>query len=129
MGISSKDEAIDILSNYQKEIKKILKRFNKSKRLIWIHESDDSKYRQFIQEIKDYLLDIFGYNDYSREIQLIFNEGIANFTRSPSYSSVERIIEIIGAVITRIERNPNILIIGKKVGKRMEIRLYQTKLL
>ncbi len=110
------DEAIKILSEYNKELEGILSRFEKNHNGIYINNNDDPRYRQIVIEIRDFLNDILGQNSYSTQIISFFNEGISNFFGSPSYKSVENIRGLMASIITRIERNPEILANKSKVS-------------
>jgi hypothetical protein len=103
------DEAKRILGEYNKELKGILSRFKETRDSIYIDNNDDPRYRQIVTEIRDFIDDILGQNSYSTQIVSFFNEGISNFTGSPSYKSVENIHGLVASIITRIERNPQIL--------------------
>jgi hypothetical protein len=100
-----KDQFITILRGYKAKLQRILSRFQQYR----MQSDDDPLYRQKIQEVIDLLNDNLGRNDYSSRIVNFYNDGISNFTESPSYKSVENIIGVIGAVITRISRNPELL--------------------
>ena len=89
-------------------LERILSRFTHTSDAINIRPDDHHAYRQKIHELRDLLADV-GLIQYSNQIVGFFNEGNTNFFESPSYASVERIIAVIGTVITRVERNPGIL--------------------
>jgi len=105
----SPDEFLNTLTKYRDLLQDILSRFTKGRDSIHIDRQDDPIYRQTIQEIIDFIDDNLGQNQYSNRIADHFNDGIANFTQSPSYKSVENIIGVLGAVITRISRNPELI--------------------
>ncbi len=100
-----KNGFLSILTNYKTELEDILSRFQYHH----INQNDDPVYRQKVQEIIDLLTDNLVENPYSSRIASFFNEGISNFTGLPSYKSVENIIGVIGAIITRVSRKPGLL--------------------
>jgi hypothetical protein len=110
------DEAKKILGEYNKELKGILSRFKKTRDSIYIDGNDDPRYRQIVTEIRDFLDDILGQNSYSTQIVSFFNEGISLSPGLPSYKSVENIHGLVASIITRIERNPQILIEKNKTS-------------
>lgn len=104
-----KEEATNILKKYEDELGNILGRFERTSDSIHIDENDDPRFRQLVIELRDFLNDSLGPNNYEAMIDDCFNEGINNFSRSPSYKSVESIRGVLSAVITRIRSNPRIL--------------------
>jgi hypothetical protein len=104
-----KEEAISILKKYENELGNILGRFKRTSDSIHIDQDDDPRFRQLVIELRDFLDDSLGTNNYSTMIVNHFNEGIANFLGTQSYKSVESIRGVVSAVITRIKCNPKIL--------------------
>lgn len=101
---------VQILRDYESKLGDILDRFTRrSDGKIWIDHADDSQFRQFVIELQDFLDDIFGKNTYSTMIANFFDEGITNFTGSPSYKSVENIRGVVSSVVTRVERNSELI--------------------
>lgn len=100
---------IKTIREYKANLEKILSRFKRGYDSITIHSEDDPIYRRMVIEIVDLFNDAIGSNQYSSMIVSHFNDGITNFFRSPSYKSVENIIGVLGAAITRFERQPDIL--------------------
>lgn len=100
---------IAALEAYKQDLEGILSRFSSDYHSIHINPDDDPPYRQKVLEIRDLLNDAFGASDYSRQVIDFFGEGISNFTGSPSYKSVENIIGVIGAVLTRVRRRPELV--------------------
>jgi len=105
-----KDNIVSTLKDYKKSLEGILSRFSRGRDSIFIRTEDDPIYRQSVLEIIDFLSDAIGKNQYSSMIADHFNEGLSNFYHSPSYKSVENIIGILGAAITRLERQPDLLV-------------------
>jgi predicted nucleotide-binding protein len=97
------------LKKYENLLAEIKKRFSRSHNGIDIKSEDDPLFRQYVRELVDLYKDIKIQNNYSTQIINEFNEGISNYTESPSYKSVENIISIIRASITRFTRNPELL--------------------
>jgi len=107
--MAEKEKILSILKAYKDELNGILGRFEHSRNAINIDAKDDPRFRQLVIELRDFIDDNLGKNKYSLMIGNEFIEGTANFTGSPSYKSVENIIGIVSSVITRIERNPEVL--------------------
>lgn len=77
-----------------------------------MRREDDPRYRQIVAEVLDLLRDSLGKNDsYSANIHAFFEEGLANFFGGPSYKSVENIITVLRAAITRVERRPDLVLL------------------
>lgn len=97
------------LERFRSELQGILSRFTQSSDRLSIRQSDDPIYRQRVRELRDFLNDHLGANSYSAEIREHYSAGLNNYFESPSYKSVENIIGVIGAVLTRVSRNPDLL--------------------
>jgi predicted nucleotide-binding protein len=93
------------LKRYESELSGILGRFSRTSDGIHIGRGDDPLFRQYVRELIDFFNDILGRNSYSAQIVGEFNEGVSNFVGTPSFKSVENIISIVRAVLTRLERN------------------------
>lgn len=102
------ENIIKELEKYRVELASIMERFTRSSNGIHIRREDDPRFRTFVIEIIDLLNDSIGKNQYSPLINQIFNEGISNFSQSPSYKSVEDIVSVLDSVITRLKRNPEL---------------------
>lgn len=103
------EELISYLEQYEADLSGILSRFTKTSDGIHITSDDDPKYHQLVQELVDLFNDSLGHNHYSTNIADIANEGVKNFTRSPSFKSVEGIISVLRSATTRIKRNPSVV--------------------
>lgn len=103
------EEIIGELESYESAFSGILSRFTKGRDAIWIGEGDEARLRQAVGEIIDLFNDTLGSNRYAVEIAQAFNDGISNFYSSPSYHSVETIIAIARAAITRLKKNQGLL--------------------
>jgi predicted nucleotide-binding protein len=102
-------EIISTLEGYRGDFQRYLSRYTHSDNSIYINRRDEPIYRQQVQEVIDFLQDCLGNNTYSYRIAHEFNQGIQNYLGSPSYASMQNIIGILGAAITRLKRNPDLL--------------------
>jgi len=114
------NKILKILKDYREDFNNILNRFIHTSNGIHMRTSDRSSYEKDIIELKDFINDILGKNKYVYEIEKAYIDGLNNFLRSPSYRSVEQIISIIDALITRIQRNKDIV---KKKEKKISKRI------
>jgi hypothetical protein len=103
------EQIVSEIKRYETEVAGILDHFSENREGIWIKRSDDPIFRQYVREIVELFDDVFGNNNYSVQIANEFNDGIHNFSRSPSYKSVENILSVIRAALTRLNRNPELL--------------------
>jgi hypothetical protein len=112
------DNLLTELNGYSNELGQILSRFKRSRDGIHIAEGDDSRFRQIAFEVGDLVNDeiVDGHSYYS-QIRSDYNESISNWLSSPSFAGVQRVKTVVDSVITRINRNPDI--VGKP--KRLEI--------
>jgi uncharacterized protein (TIGR02391 family) len=108
--IVTSEAFIEQLRQYEATFSGVLSRFKHTRDSVHIDSNDNSKYRQYIQEVFDLLNDKLGPNQYSASIARLANEGVNNFTHSPSFKSVEDILSVLRAAITRIRRNPDIIV-------------------
>jgi predicted nucleotide-binding protein len=97
------------LKRYEGELAGILSRFARSRDGIHIGRGDDPLFRQYVRELVDLFNDVLGSNAYSAQIVGEFNEGVSNFIGSPSYKSVENILSVVRASLTRLTRNPDLM--------------------
>lgn len=102
-------KAIEFLQQYKTELEGILGRFTRSSDALTMALEDDSRFHQMVLELRDFYDDILGENTYSSMTVDAYNEGAGNYLRSPSFASVQRVIGIVSSVITRLERNPDLL--------------------
>jgi len=110
-------EFLRLLNDYKKSFNEILRNFKKDSAGLWIHQDDDPIYRQKVQEVIDLINDTIGDKTYGINIINQFSDGLSNFYQSPSFKSVENISGIIGALIKRVERNPELLNRNIKIEK------------
>lgn len=100
---------ISEIKRYEVELAGILSRFRKTRDGIHIGQNDDPILRQYVRELMDLFSDALGRNSYSQQIAAEFNEGVSNFSGSPSYKCVENILSIVRAAMTRLSRNQELL--------------------
>jgi predicted nucleotide-binding protein len=99
-------QIIGELQRYGTELAAILSRFSKD---YHIARDDDPKFRQYVRELIDLFNGALGQNSYSSQIAEEANQGVSNFINSPSYKSVENILSVVRAALTRLNRNPDLL--------------------
>lgn len=104
------EEIVTEIRRYQGELAGILSRFTRSPNSISIGPGDDPIFRQYVREIIDLFNNALGPNSYSHQIIGEFNDGITNWIGSPSYKSVENILSVVRAAITRFNRSPELLV-------------------
>lgn len=97
------------LKRYETDLSAILSRFTRTRDGIHIARGDDPLFRQYVRELIDLFNDALGQNSYSHQIAGEFNDGISNFIGSPSYKSVENILSVVRAALTRLTRNRGLL--------------------
>jgi len=102
------EKLIEEIQRYETEFEGILKRFTRNRAGIYIDRNDDPLFRQYVREIIDLLNDALGQNSYSSQIEQEANNGV-NYLGMPSYKSVENILSVVRATLTRLRRNPDIL--------------------
>ncbi|MBB3014029.1 hypothetical protein [Cupriavidus alkaliphilus] len=123
----SPDDILSALKSYQSELSEILGRFTRNRDGIYIDRQDNFRFRAIVTETIDLLRDhVPGSALHIRQLVNSYNEGSSNWTNSSSYASVEEIRSVIGASITRIERNKSLLsatglvTIGESEGKLLD---------
>ena len=103
------EEIIRMFEGYKNDFENYLSRYERKNSGLHINRDDDPKYQQQVREVMELFQDCLGNNTYSSQIEENFNWGIRNYIGSPSYKSVENIIGILGAALTRFRRNPDVL--------------------
>lgn len=104
------EQIIAEIKRYESEIAGILSRYSRTSDGIHIGHGDDPIFRQYVCELIDLFNDVLGQNSYSHQIAGDFNDGISNFVGSPSYKSVENILSVVRAALTRFTRSPELLV-------------------
>jgi hypothetical protein len=103
------DQILQALKGYDTALGGVLTRFTKDHAGIHIASQDNYRLRRLVTELLDLLRDyVPGSMQHIDLITNSYNEGINNLGNSSSYASVEEIRSVVGAVITRIERNPEL---------------------
>jgi len=105
----NEQQIIDELQRYERGLTDILAGFSSSSSGLHIASDDDPKFRQCVRELIDLFNDALGRNSYSAQIAEEANTGVSNWLNSPSYKSVENILSVVRASLTRLRRNPDIL--------------------
>lgn len=104
------EQIIQELERYRDELTQIMGRFTRTYNSMDIKYEDEPRYQTIVLEIIDFLNDSIGKNQYSPAIDIKFRQGVFNGMQTPSYKSIEDIVVIIDAVITRLKRNPDFYI-------------------
>jgi len=100
---------ISELRQYEAQLSGILQRFARTRDGPRIAQNDDPVFRQTVRELIDLFNDTLGSNNISPQIAREFNEGTSNFVGTPSYHSVETILGLVRAALTRFTRSPELL--------------------
>jgi predicted nucleotide-binding protein len=100
------EELIREIGEYEKTLVGILSRYDRKSH---IKRDDDPLLRQIIHELIDLFNDALGKNSYSIQTVNEFYAGTANEFGRPSFKSVENIISVVRAALTRFKRNPELL--------------------
>ncbi|MBU1183061.1 MAG: nucleotide-binding protein [Acidobacteria bacterium] len=104
------EQVVTEIKRYETELTGILSRFRRTRDGIHIGDGDDPIFRQYVREMLDLFNDALGSNSYSHQIAGEFNNGLTNWVGSPSYKSVENILSVVRAAITRFNRSPELLV-------------------
>ena len=104
-----KEKIVELLGSYSQEIDNMLSRFTRSRNGLHINRNDGNRFRNIVNEVTDLLKDhVLDSKNSVLKIQCYYREGIANFTSSPSYASLEEVKGVIDSLIVRIEQNPSL---------------------
>jgi predicted nucleotide-binding protein len=103
-------QIISEFQRYETELAGVLSRFKRTRDGIHIEQNDGPLLRQYARELIDLFNDTLGSNSYSNQIAAEYQEGVSNWTGSPSYKSVENILSTVRAALTRFNRNPALLV-------------------
>lgn len=110
----NREEILNILNGYSKEIEEMLPRFSKSHSGLHINRDDGNRFRVLVNEFIDLVNDHIPNAKHSaRMIIDFYNQGVSNFTQSSSYASLEEVKGAVDALILRIERNPTFFVEGQ----------------
>lgn len=91
------------------ELARIVAGFRYNDGGIWINRNDDPLYRQYVRELVDLYSDALGANAYSSQIALEYRNGFG-YLGSPSLKGVENVLGVVRASLTRLRRNPELLV-------------------
>lgn len=105
----NREQVLQTLDQYAKEIGGILSRFTKTRDSLDISKQDESRMREIATELIDFINDhIPNSTHHASMIANYYNQGISNWLRSSSYASVEEIGGVVKSLKKRIERNPTL---------------------
>jgi hypothetical protein len=103
------DEVKTRLIAYEASLEMIKGRFVRGRDSLTIAQDDQARLHQIVIEMADLVEDELEENSYRIMLIGAFNEGVQNFYNSSSYSSVERLLSTVRAIVTRIEMNPRLV--------------------
>ena len=107
------EQVIAEIEPYEAELSRIYRSFRRTREGIYIAEGDDALYRQYVRELLlDLYNDALGRNVYSARIANEFQNGFG-YLGSPSIKGVENVLGVVRASLTRLRRNPDLLILLK----------------
>ncbi len=120
------DRALERLHAYEQELHSIQSRFRHTRDAIRIADGDEGRLQQMVIELRDLFDDLLGKNSYSSMVVTAYNEGVSNFFNSPTFNSVERILGVVSAALTRIRENPSILAAANSPQEPQEMASQQS---
>lgn len=103
------EQIIAEFERYESELTRIYSSFSHTHSGIHIAREDDPLYRQYVRELVDFYSDALGPNVYSKQIAREYSEGFG-YMGQPSLKGVENVLGVVRASITRMKRNPELLI-------------------
>lgn len=103
------EQVIGEFERYEAELARILASFKRTRDGIHIGEGDDPLYRQYARELVDLYNDSLGQNSYSSQIAHEYQNGFG-YLGAPSLKGVENILGVVRASLTRLRRNPDLLV-------------------
>jgi len=103
------EQIIGEFGRYEIELTRIHSSFNRTRDGIHIATGDERLYKQYVQELIDLYNDAFGRNHYTAQIAHEYQNGFG-YLDSPSLNGVESVLGIVRASLTRLRRNPDLLI-------------------
>jgi len=92
-----------------KGLSRILANFKRTRNGIYIGKGDDPLYRQYVRELIDFYNDTLGSNAYSAQIVHEYSNGFG-YPEAPSLKGVENVLGVVRASLTRLRRNPSLLV-------------------
>ena len=106
------DQIIAEFERYGSELTRIYSNFKHTREGIYIGEGDDPLYRQYVRELMDLYNDTLGSNAYSAQIAHEYNQGFG-YLGQLSLKGVENVLGVVRASLTRLRRNPDLLVLRK----------------
>jgi predicted nucleotide-binding protein len=106
------EQIVGEIERYEAELHRIHSSFKHTKDGIYIAEGDEALYRQYVRELLDLYDDALGKNVYSAQIAHEFQNGFG-YLGSPSLHGVQNVLGIVRASLTRLRRNPDLLVSRK----------------
>lgn len=103
------EQIIAEFERYESELARIHASFRHTRDGIDIAEGDEALYRQYVRELVDLYNDALGANSYSAQIDVEYRNGFGYFG-TPSLKGVENVLSVVRASLTRLRRNPTILV-------------------
>ena len=103
------EQIIAEFERYESEFSRIYDNFNHTRDGIHIGQGDDPLYRQYVRELIDLYNDTLGSNTYSAQIAHEYRNGFG-YMGSPSLKGVENVLGVVRASLTRLRRNPDLLV-------------------
>lgn len=109
------EQILTEIERYEAELSRIYSSFRHTRDGIYIAEGDESLYRQYVRELLDLYNDALGKNVYSEQIAYEFQNGFG-YLGSPSLRGVENVLGVIRASLTRLRRNPDLIVFRNSRG-------------
>ena len=103
------DQLIAEFERYESELARILSSFKRTRDGLYIGQGDDPLYRQYVRELIDLYNDALGSNAYSAQIAHEYSNGFG-YLGAPSFKGVENVLGVVRASLTRLRRNPKLLV-------------------
>ncbi|WP_041446753.1 hypothetical protein [Thiocystis violascens] len=103
------EQIIAEIKRYETELFRMYNSFTHTREGIYIAKGDDALYRQYVRELLDLYNDALGRNVYAAQIAHEFQNGFG-YLGSPSLKGVENVLGVVRASLTRLNRNPDLLI-------------------
>ena len=102
------EQIVAEFERYESELSRIYASFKRTRDGIYIGEGDDPLYRQYVRELIDLYNDTLGKNSYSAQIYQEYSNGIGYL--GTSLKGVENVLGVVRASLTRLRRNPDLLV-------------------
>lgn len=110
----NRQEILQILEGYSREILVMLPRFTKGHSGIHIDPDDGNRFRVVVTEFVDLVTDhIPNAKRSAQQVTNYYNQGISGYLQSSSYASLEEVKGAIDALILRISRNSTFITEGQ----------------